>query len=53
MLCITISAPKFFGKIDRGEKVLSTINLIPASFAILEILEISAISNNGLLTASQ
>ena len=53
ILCITTSAPKFFGKIDKGEKVLSTTSIIPAAFAILEILEISAISSKGLLTASQ
>ena len=48
-----MSAPKFAGKTDKGEKVLSTTSRMPACLAILEISERSATSNRGLLTASQ
>ena len=46
-------APKFAGKTDKGEKVLSTTSRMPACLAILEISERSATSKRGLLTASQ
>ncbi|MNY17640.1 hypothetical protein D3C86_1509670 [compost metagenome] len=52
-LWITISAPNFAGATDKGEKVLSTTNLILCFLAILANPAISATSSNGLLTVSQ